>query len=139
LRRNFKCQFEGCEKKFFKQVYYDAHVKIHKGEEVSVSVVQTIFEIAYYYFYFQPFTCKICYRPLKSGRTLKRHMLIHESKEKRMHKCNECYRTYGNKASFLDHLKSHSGQQHICEQCGRSFQTRAKLRVSKQFDQLFVF
>jgi uncharacterized Zn-finger protein len=82
------------------------------------------------FFYFQPFSCGICERPLSSSWTLKKHMQIHESEEKRSHKCIECHRTYLNKESFEDHMRSHTGQQHICEQCGKCFTAAAKLRVS---------
>jgi hypothetical protein len=60
-------------------------------------------------------------------------MQIHESEDKRLQECIKCHRTYFNKKSFQEHMRSHNGQQHVCEQCGKCFTAAAKLRVSNGF------
>ena len=73
------------------------------------------------------FCCDVCSKTFASKRTLKDHMLIHNSDK--MFKCLICAKMFHRKTSIREHVKlHHKGKQHKCDVCGKSFAKKTCLK-----------
>jgi uncharacterized Zn-finger protein len=87
--RPFKCQFEGCDKSYAKQLNLDLHFKKHTGQKEFVCPVQE------------------CQKGFYEKGNLKTHMRIHTG-EKPYH-CEEgdCDFSFATQGHLNDHKKKH--------------------------------
>ena len=71
--------------------------------------------------------CDVCSKTFASKRSLKNHMLLHNSDKK--FKCLICGKMLNRKSSIREHVKMHQkGKQFKCELCGKSFGKRTCLK-----------
>jgi uncharacterized Zn-finger protein len=116
----YKCQYEGCGKRFTKSSNLTQHLRIHSGKKIS-----SFFFSFYSRFVFRdfvlgekPFHCDLCGRSFRQSGNLTKHLKSHENAHLRWNrstsekpfKCPHegCDKSFTAKSSLQNHVRSHS-------------------------------
>jgi uncharacterized Zn-finger protein len=111
----YKCQYEGCGKRFTKSSNLTQHLRIHSGMVMAwhYSVNINIFFLGE-----KPFQCDLCGRSFRQSGNLTKHLKSHENAHLRWNrstsekpfKCPHegCDKSFTAKSSLQNHIRSHS-------------------------------
>jgi hypothetical protein len=113
----YKCQYEGCGKRFTKSSNLTQHLRIHSGKLViwfcSLMGLFFVFILGE-----KPFQCDLCGRSFRQSGNLTKHLKSHENAHLRWNrstsekpfKCPHegCDKSFTAKSSLQNHLRAHS-------------------------------
>lgn len=133
-----------CEKKFFGQSVYNAHMEIHSGvKKYSCEYCPKKFLTANYlkmhrdlnhqkelYGYEMTYPCPECGRTFTFEKSLKRHLSsMHKIGEDRTVLCPVCSKTIANNYNLKVHMRQHTGETtNMCDTCGLAYSTYKSLK-----------
>lgn len=122
--KQYKCNYEGCDRSYFMKSTLQNHEKIkHLGQAKKVRrPVRT-----------SCFVCEHCGKAFKTNDGLKKHRFSHMPDSK-MFKCSICPKAFAIEYSLKEHMMRHDGiKNYVCSLCGLRKTTKQELKRHMNF------